>query len=214
MSSSTFRERLPDFRNQYARLKSKAAKGMFVTRLSETFEFERKYLLKFLNGNCRYKPSRGRAATYGPEVERAAGWPCAPYFKGMLPKILPDWEALNGPLDAGLREALLRISAASLGRIFKRQPASWPRHGNRRFGRNRQSFGIAACLGKAIEDGRPGVFQFDSVAHGGELPEPFFWSLNMTDAETQWCEFGFSWCRSAEATLAAFKAMAARPSTP
>ena len=217
MSSSTFQERLPNFRNQYARLKSKAAKGRFVTRLSETFEFERKYLLKLLNGIRRYKPPRGRAATYGPEVERAAvrlrraaGWPCAPYFKEMLPKILPDWEALNGPLDAGLREALLRISAASLGRIFKRHPASWPRHGNRRSGRNKQSFGIAACPGKAIEDGRPGVFQFDSVAHGGGLPEPFFWSLNMTDAETQWCEFGFSWCRSAEATLAAFKAMTAR----
>ena len=94
MSSSTFQERLPDFRNQYARLKSKAAKGRFVTRLSETFEFERKYLLKLLNGTRRYKPPRGRAATYGPEVERAAvrlrraaGWPCAPYFEEMLPKI-------------------------------------------------------------------------------------------------------------------------------
>ena len=95
MSASTFQERLPDFRNQYARLKSKAAKGRFATRLCETFGFERKYLLKLLNGIRRYKPPRGRAATYGPEVERAAlrlrraaGWPCAPYFKEMLPKIL------------------------------------------------------------------------------------------------------------------------------
>jgi hypothetical protein len=166
MSSSTFQERLPDFRNQYGRLKSKAAKGRFATRLCETFGFERKYLLKLLNGTRRYKPPRGRAATYGPEIERAAvqlrraaGWPCAPYFKEMLPKILPDWEALNGPLDPGVREALLRISAASLGRIFKRHPVLWPRHGNRRSGRNKQSFGIPACPGKAIEDGRPGVFQ-------------------------------------------------------
>ena len=61
-----------------------------------------------------------------------------------------------------------------------------------------------------MEDGRPGVFQLDSVSHGGGGPEPHFYSLDMTDAETQWCELSFVWCRGAEATKKGFEKMVRR----
>ncbi len=61
MSETTFRDRQPDFRNQYGRLKSKTAKGDFLTRPCKTFGFERKYLTKLLDGARRHRPPRGQA---------------------------------------------------------------------------------------------------------------------------------------------------------
>ncbi len=80
----SFKDKLVDYRNRYRRLKSKASKGRFVTRLCEVFDLERKYVLKLLNGQREFKAARGRGRTYGREVElmavrlrRAAGDPCA-----------------------------------------------------------------------------------------------------------------------------------------
>ena len=69
---------------------------------------------------------------------------------------------------------------------------------------------MTACPGASLEDGRPGVGQLDSVAHGGGGPEPHFYSLDLTDAQTQWVEFSFAWCRGAHAVKSAFAKMVAR----
>ena len=102
----SFKDKLTDYRNRYGRLKGKGSKGRFLTRLSEAFGFERKYLIKLPNGQREFKPPRGRGRTYGKEVERMAlklrrlaADPCAPYFVAMLPRLVADWEALKGPLD-------------------------------------------------------------------------------------------------------------------
>ena len=60
MSDTTLRERLPDLRNQYNRLKSKEAKGNFLTRLQTAFPISRKLLIKRLSGNRPFKQRRGR----------------------------------------------------------------------------------------------------------------------------------------------------------
>lgn len=72
MSETTFRDRLPDYRNQYGRLKSKTARGNFLTRLCKTFGFERKYLTKRLNGTRTYRPARGRSGASSPSRGAAA----------------------------------------------------------------------------------------------------------------------------------------------
>ena len=207
MADISFRDRLPDYRNQYSRLKSKEAKKRFIDRIQAVYGYERKYLIKKLSGNRRYRPHKGRARKYGEDFEaaalelnRASGWMCAPYLKATMGKLLPDWEFLNGRLPQVVREQLLSAGESTFARLFRRHPGRHLRQANRRSGANRTRNAVATCPGKSMEDGRPGVFQLDSVSHGGEGPEPNFYSLDMTDAETQWCEFAFVWCRGAEAT--------------
>ena len=127
-----------------------------------------------------------------------------------MPKLLLDWEAVAGPVDRRLRDLLLSAGESTFARLFRRHPGTHLRQGNRRSGANRLRASVAACPGRDIEDGRPGVFQIDSVAHGGGGPEPHFYSLDMTDAATQWCEFAFVWCRGAAATKAGLGQMVRR----
>jgi len=217
MADLTFRDRLPEYRNQYNRLTSKEAKSRFLDRLQAAYGYERKSLNKRLTGNRRYKPHKGRSKVYGEDFEKAAlalhqasGWMCAPYLKEAMPKLLADWEAVAGPVAPRIREQLLSAGESTFARLFRRHPGRHLRQGNRRSGANRLKALVVACPGKKIEDGRPGVFQIDSVAHGGGGPEPHFYSLDMTDAETQWCEFAFVWCRGAEATRDGLEQMVRR----
>ena len=68
----SFKDKLIDYRNRYRTLRTKEAMGRYLTQLCETHDFERKYLIKLLNGQRGYKPPRGRGRTYGEEVERMA----------------------------------------------------------------------------------------------------------------------------------------------
>ncbi len=78
MSETTFRDRLPDYHNQYGRLKSKTAWGNFLTRLCKAFGFERKYLTKLLNGTRTYRPARTYAKPFSGSARPAsAGCPDA-----------------------------------------------------------------------------------------------------------------------------------------
>ena len=213
----TFKDKLADYRSRYNGLKTKESKGRFLTRIAEAFGFERKYLIKLLNGQRDFKPPKGRGRTYGKDVERlalrlrsAAADPCAPYFAVMLPRIVADWEALRGPIDGDLRSRLLRVSVSTLARWFGKHPSKRPRHGNRRSGSNRLRDGVPRCPGRDLEDGAPGVLQVDTVAHGGGGPEPFFYSVDMADAETQWIEFDFIWCRGGKAVKEAIGPMLRR----
>jgi hypothetical protein len=201
-STMNFKDKLIDYRNRYYDLSERKAKGRFLDMLSALFGHERKYLIKLLNGQRDFKPARGRGRTYGEEVERlalrlraAAGDPCAPYFARMLPRLVEDWEKLKGPVAEETRAQLLAASESTFARWFRRHPSSRPRHGNHRSGANRLGNGVPRCPGRDVEDGSPGVVQVDTVAHGGGGPEPFFYSMDMVDAETQWVVFDFMWCR-------------------
>ena len=205
---TTLRDKLPDYRNRYYRLKRKEAKSNFLTRLVETYDLDRKYLIKLLNGQRDFKESHGRGRTYGKmcrkmilKLRRYSHDLCAPYFKEMLPKLISDYEKLYGKIDLELRKQLLSMSISTISRIFSSNPSSLPRHGNKKSGANKFRNNVPSCPGKAIEDGLPGVAQLDSVAHGGGGYEPFFYSVGMTDAVTQWTEYRFTWCRSAEVVV-------------
>ena len=124
MADLSFRDRLPDYRNQYSRLKSKDAKKRFLDRIQAAYGYERKYPIKKLSGNRRYKPHRGRARVFGADFEeaalalhRASGWMCAPYLKAAMPKLLLDWEAVAGPVDRRLRDLLLSVGESTFARL-------------------------------------------------------------------------------------------------
>lgn len=200
MADQTFRENLERFRRRYAAMRTKLARGRVLDGLCGAFGFERKYLGKLLRGKRGYRPRRGRGRSFGAGAERLllalreeSGWLCAPYLKAAVRK-------------------LLAMSAATMGRVLRRNPRPFPgaRGGCRPRARNGVLSAIAACPGKALEDGRPGVLQLDSAALGGGLPEPCFYAEHLTDAETQWDELSVAWCRGAEATRDAFDEMAAR----
>ena len=217
MADQTFRSGLAAFRRRYAALRTKAARHDMLDELKRTFGFDRKYLNKLPRGKRSYRPPRGRGRTYGPEAEQlvislrnAAGDRCAPYLKATLGKVLRDYGAEHpGAVGPAARGEVLSMSAATMGRIYRRHPLSGPRH-HAPGAANPLKNAIPACPGKAIEDGRPGVCQFDSVMHGGGLPEPCFYTEHLTDAETQWDELGAAWNRGASATRQAFDEMAAR----
>lgn len=59
-ATMTFKDKLADYRNRYNGLKTRESKGRFLTRLAEAFGFERKYLIKLLNGQRGFKPPKGR----------------------------------------------------------------------------------------------------------------------------------------------------------
>ena len=217
MADLTFKDRLPDFRNQYARLRSKAAKSRFIDRLQTAYPYERKFLIKRLTGSRPFRRRRGRGRTYDEGFERAAlalrraaGWMCAPYMKAQMPKLLADFEMLYGSFPEDVRRQLLQASESKLARLFREHPGSHRRVGNRMSGPNRWKDSVRMCPGKRLEDGRPGVCQLDSVAHGGGGPEPHFYSVDLVDAQTQWVEFGFAWCRGSAAVCEAFGKMVSR----
>ena len=59
----SFKDKLIDYRNRYRKLKGKETKGNFLSRLTDTFGFDRKYLIKLLNGQRPRRAYReGRAS--------------------------------------------------------------------------------------------------------------------------------------------------------
>ena len=67
----SFKDKLIDYRNRHRTLRTKEAMGRYLTQLCETHDFERKYLIKLLNGQRGYKPPAGEAAHTG---RRWSGW--------------------------------------------------------------------------------------------------------------------------------------------
>ena len=68
-ATMSFKDKLIDYRNRYRKLKGKETKGNFLSRLTDTFGFDRKCLIKLLNGQRDFKPPRGRGRTYGKTQE-------------------------------------------------------------------------------------------------------------------------------------------------
>ena len=52
----SFKDKLIDYRNRYRTLRTKEAMGRYLTQLCETHDFERKYLIKLLNGQTISHP--------------------------------------------------------------------------------------------------------------------------------------------------------------
>lgn len=190
----------------------------------DTLGYTRKYVIKLLTGNIRYRERKGRGKTYGDSVIEnarriweAVGCPCTTYFVAELPRIVREYEeciALIKPKED--KEAILSISASTLDRAFKGLARVKPFtiKANRRSGLNRPLLDAIECKsGEEVMacDVRPGDTQIDTVAHcGGDMRGNFFWTLTQTDRHTQWTEITTTWNRGMHNTVEALKRLERR----
>ena len=223
MSRKSKSEYVAEKRRAYGNA-GKAKRSRILDEVCETLGLTRKYVIKLLTGNIRYRERKGRGRTYGSSVLDNArriwetvGCPCTTYFVAELPRIVREYEeciALIKPEED--KAAILSMSASTLDRAFKGLPRIKPFavKSNRRSGLNRPILDAIEC--KSGEEVmachvRPGDTQIDTVAHcGGDMRGNFFWTLTQTDRNTQWTEITTTWNRGMHNTVAALRRLERR----
>jgi len=223
MSRKSIAEYIAEKRRAYSNAGSKR-RSRILDDACDTLGYTRKYVIKLLTGNVRYREHTGRGKTYSDSVIENArriwetvGCPCTTYFVAELPRIVREYEecvALIKPKED--RAAILSMSASTLDRAFKGLPRIKPFavKSNRRSGLNRPILDAIEC--KSGEEVmachvKPGDTQIDTVAHcGGDLRGNFFWTLTQTDRNTQWTETTTTWNRGMHNTVEALKRLERR----
>lgn len=223
MSRKSIAEYIGEKRRAYATA-GRAKRINTLNDVCETTGYDRKYVIKLMTGNIRYRKRKGRGKTYGEsalanvrKIWEAVGCPCTTYFVAELPRIVREYEetvALVKPKED--KAAILRMSASTLDRAFKGLPRTKPfaARSNRRSGVNRPLLDAIECKSgeEAMAcDVRPGDTQIDTVAHcGGDMRENFFWTLTQTDRNTQWTEITPTWNRGMHGTVEALRRLERR----
>ena len=126
MSRKSKSEYIAEKRRAYGNA-GKAKRSRILDEVCETLGYTRKYVIKLLTGNIRYRERKGRGRTYGSSVLGNArriwetvGCPCTTYFVAELPRIVREYEecvALIKPEED--KAAILSMSASTLDRAFK-----------------------------------------------------------------------------------------------
>ena len=223
MSRKSKFEYIGEKRRAYAK-SGKAKRSRIIDEVCETLGYTRKYVIKLLTGNIRYRERKGRGKTYCASVLEnvrriweTVGCPCTTYFVAELPRIVREYEecvALIKPKEA--RAAILSMSASTLDRAFRGLPRVKPFavKANRRSGINRPILDAIEC--RSDEEVmachvKPGDTQIDTVAHcGGDMRGNFFWTLTQTDRNTQWTEITTTWNRGMHNTVEALRRLERR----
>lgn len=203
MSYGSIREYAAAVRPRY-RAASKAEKGRLLDEFCAVTGYHRKAAVRLL-GRAVLTPGRrrGRQRQYGTvvaaalkEVWEAADRICSKRLTPYLPELVAVLER-HGELhwEAGLRDQVLRLSAATLDRLLR--PVRVPG------GRRPYTQSPATTALKALVPVRtfgewagvaPGAFQGDLVAHCGETTRGF--SLNtlvLVDVASSWSAFEVVW---------------------
>ena len=133
MSRKSRFEYIGEKRRAYAK-SGKAKRSRIIDEVCETLGYTRKYVIKLLTGNIRYRERKGRGRTYGASVLEnvrriweTVGCPCTTYFVAELPRIVREYEAcvaLIKPKED--KAAILSMSASTLDRAFKGLPRVRP----------------------------------------------------------------------------------------
>lgn len=223
MSRRSIAEYIAEKRRAYATAGS-AKRSRILDAVCETVGYTRKYVIKLLTGNIRYKERKGRGKTYSDHalanarrLWEAVGCPCTTYFVAELPRIVREYEeciALIKPREDVA--AILAMSASTLDRAFKGLPRVKPfaAKANRRSGINRPILDAIECKsGEEVMacNVKPGDTQIDTVAHcGGDMRGNFFWTLTQTDRPTQWTEITPTWNRGMHNTVEALRRLERR----
>jgi hypothetical protein len=200
MSAKSKRELLTTVSPRYV-----TATGMDKQRILDEFVattgYHRKYALTLLRhppASRRRPITRPRAKTYTPVVQRTlvrlweiAGRICSKRLVPGLPALVDALERHGElALDPPTRDLLLALSPATADRLLaptRRAPLP----------RGRTTTKPGSLLKHQIpirtfadwDDDRPGFFEIDLVAHGGESSSgEYLHSLVLTDIATQWTE--------------------------
>jgi len=217
MSTLTFRDNLPKFKQQYAAMRTKTAKGKILDSICHTYGCTRKYLIKLLRGTREYRPHRGRGPSYGEEPRKllgrlwvAAGRPCPEYLKTMIARTASDYSALGNEVPADALKKVLRMSVSTIGRSLKHQGVAGRRR-NKTSGKNSLMSLIPECPGSELPEDLVGTCQVDTVVLcGGNMAGSFFSIGSLTDALTQWFECAPTWNHGGENTARAVMSIIGR----
>ena len=135
---------------------------------------------------------------------------CSKRLKAALPLWLPFYEAEHGVLEESVRRKLLRISAATIDRLLKKERARYRGKGlcgTRPGGLLKHQIPIRT---DNDDVDRPGFLEADTVAHcGNSLAGDFIWSLTFTDLFCQWTENRAIWNKGAHGVLQQVKELEA-----
>jgi hypothetical protein len=194
-------------RRAYSKLKSKKAKSAAIDDFCQVTGAERKYAIRLLTGNRRYRDHAGRGKTYTPGAEalflrlrRASGRMTPQYLVTVAARQMAALRELEH-VDEAAAAQVLRMSASTMERILRKHPREAPRRRNRRSGANAPASSVPCVPGEALPPAAPGDTQADTVALcGGDMSGNFFWILTLTDRLTQWTELRCVWNRGAAAT--------------
>ncbi len=185
-------------------LASRAEKGRLLTEVCRVARRHRKSAVRLLRQTPRAAPPRaGRPRRYGPEIIALlrAVWEASDYLCGKrLAPFLPTLvEALERHhvlrVPPALRPVLLRVSAPTIDRLLRPYRRGHPR-GLATTGPSHPALAAQVPIRTFGEwqDGRPGSFQADLVAHCGESTEGFYLtSLVAVDVATGWTECQAVW---------------------
>lgn len=207
MSQITRAEVLVRKRLRYVRA-GKEHKSKIINELVELFGYHRKAAIRALRAPS--VPSafiRGRPKEYDPDkllVPLKAIWltalqPCGKRLVSALPEWLPAYEADHRRLDPDVRQALLRVSAATLDRLLHPLRALHRRRATTRPGTLlRQEIPIRTEWTEVV----PGYLEVDTVALcGGVLDDRHSWMVDSVDIHTTWNEMRALANRGEKATV-------------
>ena len=195
MSPKARREYISDMRRRYAAVATKVEHSSLLDEVVAMIGCHRKYAIALMSREQRPPRKRRRSSRYGPAVTsaltciwRAAGYPCSPRLKAMLPFWVP-WLEQRLALDVQTRTDLQCISARSIDRLLRSKRGEVRR---RLYGHTRPGSLLKHQIPIRAERwdiAEAGWSELDLVAHGGDSAGgEFINSLNLTDIASGWTE--------------------------
>jgi hypothetical protein len=198
MSKNSIKEYFKQVYGRY-RKASKRVKQMILNEFCTNTGYNRKYVIRTLNGPAPSDKVEGRrrkrGSMYGPKVISvlaaiwsAAGYPCSARLKALMPYWLP-WVRDRFRIDSSVE---LQIQAISARQIDRRLKPLKTRIGHRIYGRTKPGTLLKHHIPIKTDNWdvtSPGWTEIDTVSHSGNSGEGLFgYTVNQTDIMTQWVE--------------------------
>ena len=197
---------------------SRHEKTLILNEFCATCRCHRKHAIRALRKFKRFtKPKprkRGKPPVYRREeilvplkqIWLEANLPCSKRLQAILPLWLPGYAQYFGELPAEVREALLKISPATIDRILRPIRVQYQ-------GRGRSATKPGTLLRNQIpiqtnqwDESRPGFLEADTVAHCGDsLSGSFVYTIDTVDIATGWTEQRAIWGKGETAVLEQLK---------
>lgn len=133
------------------------------------------------------------------DIWDSARQPCGKRFKSLLPLWLPYYP---GPLSGQERQALLRMSSATIDRLLQPTRAIYPKKGlsGTKPGKMLKQHIPIKCDHWDVNT--PGFMEADTVAHCGDsLAGDFIWSLTLTDILSGWTANRAIWGKGSQGVI-------------
>jgi hypothetical protein len=197
---------------------SRHEKTIILDEFCATCRCHRKHAIRVLRRFKRFtKPKprkRGKPSVYRREeilsplkqIWLEANLPCSKRLKAILPLWLPGYDRCFGELPTEVKDALLKISPATIDRLLNPIRVQYQ-------GRGRSATKPGTLLRNQIpiqtnqwNESRPGFIEADTVAHCGDsLSGMFVYTIDTVDIATGWTEQRAIWGKGETAVLEQLK---------